>query len=175
MKYGKLFSPGITVNGNFLFGKKLKCPIAWRNTAMTVCYRHAVSILQQLSLWTPAAWKYSEYKILTFFWWRIFRLKLYLRDRILADTARVPINQHSCEDTDWHSCLGRSDPLVPRSAHLGCKENQSRSSLKDKPKENLRFWGFFPPQLQKFTVTIKNLKCQVLYSQFTSFFLTKTS
>lgn len=95
-----------------------------------------------------------------FFLYSIFRLKfefkvkLYQHDRILAGTARVPINQHSCEDTDWHSCLDRSDPLVLHSAHLGYKENQSCSSLKDRPNENLRFWYFFP-QLQKSTIMFK--------------------
>lgn len=69
--------------------------------------------------------------------------KLYLNDRILADTAHVPINQHSCGDIDWHSCLGRSDPLVLHSAHLGRKNNQSRSSLRDNTNEHLRFCYVF--------------------------------
>lgn len=96
-------------------------------------------------------WHFSS---VAFFGLSQLKVKLYLNDKILADTAHVPINQHSCGDIDWHSCLGRSDPLVLHSAHLGWKENQSCSSLKEKNKWKSKILLCFFPQLQQFTVTI---------------------
>lgn len=54
----------------------------------------------------------------------MLEVKDHLGDRLLGDTAHAPINQCSCEGTDWHRSLGKSAPY-PHSAHLGNKEKQS--------------------------------------------------
>lgn len=50
------------------------------------------------------------------------RLRDYLGDRLLGDTAHAPTSPCSCVDTDWHSCLGMSGPDL-HSAHLGKRDN----------------------------------------------------
>lgn len=63
----------------------------------------------------------------------MLEVKDYLGDRLLGDIAHAPISQCSCEDIDWHSCLGRSAPY-PHSARLGkkLKENQSFPIFRNK-------------------------------------------
>lgn len=69
------------------------------------------------------------------------KVNWYPNDRILADIARAPINQHSYEDIDWHSPLGRLDPLVLHSAHLGRRKNQSFHLFKGQTEANSCTWA----------------------------------
>lgn len=107
-----------------------------------MCHRHTMTILQQLSLWTPTTWEIKKTEseksrgarnvlidtVIRESHWGVllFRrslsaVKHYLSDRFLGDTVHAPTSQCSCEDTDWHSPRDRSDPCL-HSAHLGHKK-----------------------------------------------------